>query len=244
MGDISHSLHRIGLPWTVRWTHLETMCCGTSLNFTLGNCCHFRASLDKESKAVVSALAGLHNNADKRSVELHSALDVQQFLLGEVCRQIVLTFGDIASAWTRSTRPERCFKVDLVPPAIYLYGAPKSTPSLGDSLVAVGDADRIWEVRVSADRKVSTCVGASHTSSIPPVGHTPRPFLGLSCTHTVTFAVYFMICHRLGCRSPVAIGQPRVVHQTGDMTQTSFKSAVCHVRTRHRRWVCSHGVRA
>lgn len=154
LADVSVSLQHIGLPLAVQWTHLEATYSRSSLNVTLGNSFHFRVSLDDESRAVASALPGLQNHADQRRVELYSALDVQRFLLGEVCRQIVLTFGDITSTWISNEHPETsCFKVDLAPTAIHLVPAPKARLEDGRS-VGVDESDENWEVRVSADAEV------------------------------------------------------------------------------------------
>lgn len=153
LADISLSLRAIGLPLTVQWTHLEATYPRSSLNITLGNCFHFRVSLDDESKVVVSALPGLENHADQRSVELFSAVDVRKFLLGEVCRQIVLTFGDMASTWICNIHPKaRCFKVDLTPTMIHLFEVPKG----GLEGASYDEGDRRWDVRVSAETEVRT----------------------------------------------------------------------------------------
>lgn len=131
LAHVSHTLQKIGLPFVVRWTHLEETCPASALSFTLGHCFHFRASLDDGFGVVVSALPGLQNHADQRSVELQSAEDLQHFLLGEVCRQIVLTFGDITAAWTSGIQPEgaTCFRVELVPATIHLLPRTKSKAS-------------------------------------------------------------------------------------------------------------------
>lgn len=135
LANVSRTLRKIGLPLAVRWTHLEETCPSSALSFTLGHCFHFRASLGDGFGVVVSALPGLQNHADQRSVELESAHDLEHFLLGEVCRQIVLTFGDITAAWTSGIQPEgkTCFRVDLVPAAIHLLPGPKSKVSRSDA---------------------------------------------------------------------------------------------------------------
>lgn len=131
---------------------METTYPASSLGFTLGHCSHFRASLDDGCRAVVSALAGLHNHADQRSVELLSAQDFQQFLLGEICRQIVLTFGDITSAWTREKQHGKtCFRVDLTPAAIHLLPLPKATK-------AVEDDSKFMETSDGSSSEVRVCV--------------------------------------------------------------------------------------
>lgn len=131
LANVSGILRKIGLPLAVRWTHLEETCPSSAVSFTLGHCFHFRASLDDGFGVVVSALPGLQNHADQRSVELESARDLEHFLLGEVCRQIVLTFGDITAAWTSGIQQEEiiCFRIDLVPAAIHLLPVPKSKVS-------------------------------------------------------------------------------------------------------------------
>lgn len=131
LAHVSYTLKKIGLPLVVRWTHLEETCPASTLTFTLGHCFHFRASLDDGFGVIVSALPGLQNNADQRSVELQSADDLQHFLLGEVCRQIVLTFGDITAAWTSGIQPQgtSSFRVELVPASIHLLPRPKSRAS-------------------------------------------------------------------------------------------------------------------
>ncbi|CAM9338799.1 unnamed protein product [Pylaiella littoralis] len=147
LAHVSRTLQKIGLPFVVRWTHLEETCPASALTFTLGHCFHFRASLDGGFGVVVSALPGLQNHADQRSVELQSAEDLQHFLLGEVCRQIVLTFGDITAAWTSGKQPEgtSCFRVELVPAAIHLLPRPKSKTSCDTSMQNDGGS---CEVRV------------------------------------------------------------------------------------------------
>lgn len=153
----------------VRWTHLETTYPASSMSFTLGHCSHFRVALDDGCRAVVSALAGLHNHADLRTVELLSAQKFQQFLLGEICRQIVLTFGDVTSAWTSENQQGKsCFRVDLTPAAIHLLPLPVTKPvehdcksmEKGDEKKTVendykstekGDGSS-WEVRVCVQR--------------------------------------------------------------------------------------------
>lgn len=132
---MSSSLRKIGLPFAVRWTHLEETCHASALSFTLGHCFHFRVSLGDGFGVIVSALPGLQNHADQRRVELQSAKDLERFLLGEVCRQIVLTFGDITAAWTSGVHPEgaACFRVDLVPAAIHLLPSSKRTGTSEDT---------------------------------------------------------------------------------------------------------------
>lgn len=146
---MSNSLRKIGLPFAVRWTHLEETCPASALSFTLGHCFHFRVSLGDGFGVIVSALPGLQNHADQRSVELQSAQDLQRFLLGEVCRQIVQTFGDITAAWTSGFQPEgtACFRVDLVPAAIHLLPSSKSNSSSRTS-TSEGTDGGSCEVRV------------------------------------------------------------------------------------------------
>lgn len=147
LANVSRTLRKIGLPLAVRWTHLEETCPSSALSFTLGHCFHFRASLGDGFGVVVSALPGLQNHADQRSVELESAHDLEHFLLGEVCRQIVLTFGDITAAWTSGIQQEgiTCFRVDLVPAAIHLL--PASEEADGGSCEV-----RVFVQEVSDDR--------------------------------------------------------------------------------------------
>lgn len=135
VAHVSRSLRKIGLPFAVRWTHLEETCPASALSFTLGHCFHFRVFLGDGSGVIVSALPGLQNHADQRRVELQSAQDLESFLLGEVCRQIVLTFGDITAAWTSGVQPEgtTCFRVDLVPAAIHLLPSSKCTSTSEDT---------------------------------------------------------------------------------------------------------------
>lgn len=159
LAHVSNSLQKIGLPMVVRWTHLEETCPASALTFTLGHCFHFRASLDDGFKVVVSALPGLQNHADQRSVELQGAEDLQQFLLGEICRQIVLTFGDITAAWTSGVQPEgiSCFRVELVPSAIHLLPHPTSKASCksGSALPDGGSCEvRVFVEGVSYYRRV------------------------------------------------------------------------------------------
>lgn len=157
MAETSRCLRHIGLPTTVRWTHLEATCPESTIGFTLGACFHFRARLDDKSKVVVNALPGLENNALHRCLELPSALEFQRFLLSEVCRQIVLTFGDMAAARTGRTYPARSyFKVHLVPTMIVLL---RETPPRRFGATFVGnelDQGR-WQVRVCPDRQVRSC---------------------------------------------------------------------------------------
>lgn len=149
LANVSRSLLQIGLPLAVRWTHAEATFPASSLSFTLGHRFHFRASLGAGSDVVISALPGLHNHVDQRSVELHSAQDLEQFLLGEVCRQIVLTFGDITASWTSGVQKETaCFRVDLVPAAIHLLPAPKTKSPCKSSVSPAENSRGGCEVRV------------------------------------------------------------------------------------------------
>lgn len=151
LAGVSRSLMRIGLPLAVRWTHAEATYPASALSLTLGHCFHFRASLDDGCGIVVSALPGLHNHADQRSVELQTARDLREFLLGEVCRQVVLTFGDIVASWTSGIQQGgACFRIELVPAVIYLLpargakGGPKGS-------VASEESRSGLEVHVCAD---------------------------------------------------------------------------------------------
>ena len=156
MAGVSRSLHQLGVPFALRWTHLESTCATSVLTFTLGHRFHFRTSLDGGCNITVSALPGLHNHADQRTFGLRSADDLQQFLLGEICRQIVLTFGDIAAAWTDDI--QTCFRVDLVPPTVSLWREKFGEPtSPGNNLDHDDGVTRCGcEVRVSP-REVSSC---------------------------------------------------------------------------------------
>ncbi|CAN0440234.1 unnamed protein product [Ectocarpus sp. 12 AP-2014] len=131
LANVSRSMQKIGLPLAVRWTHLEETYRTSALTLTVGHCFHFRASLDDGCGILVSALPGLQNHADQRSVELQSAQDLEHFLLREVCRQIVLTFGDITASWTSGVMSEgaACFRVELEPAAIYLLPGRKAEES-------------------------------------------------------------------------------------------------------------------
>lgn len=169
LGRTSHGLRRIGLPLTVHWTHLETTCAESSWSITLGSCFHFQISLDEEPRVVVSSLPGLENPALHRRVELPSAIAFQHFLLGEICRQIVLTFGDIASARIKRVNREGCrFEVQLIPPAIHLSTeAASKTGAVGYARLEGGAEDAHThrgrcEVRVFADevRRVAPTVRA------------------------------------------------------------------------------------
>lgn len=124
MASVSRSLHQLGVPFAVRWTHLESTCASSVLTFTFGHCFHFQASLDGGCGVMVTALPGLHNHADQRRLTLRSADDLRQFFLGEACRQIVLTFGDMSAA-VLTGKDGMYFRIDLVPPAIHLW---KETP--------------------------------------------------------------------------------------------------------------------
>lgn len=149
LAHVSRSLRQIGLPLAVRWTHLETTYPTSALNFTLGHCFHFRASLGDGCGIVVSALPGLQNHAEPRKVELQSAQDLQQFLLGEVCRQIVLTFGDITAAWTSGiVQGPNCFRIDLVPAVIHLLPVPRPNAACKGLVCAAEGDNSGWKVRV------------------------------------------------------------------------------------------------
>lgn len=204
--DISFSVRRVGLPLTVRWTHLETTYSRSCLTVTLGKCFHFRVSLDDESRAVVSALPGLQNHADQRSVELWSADDLRQFILGEVCRQIVLTFGDITSAWLSVENSKRChFKVDLAPAAIHLFGGDKARPKLWNSNSGGNKLNGSWEVRVYAEREVR----ASLPKQSALVFREQTLLSTLLCCTCLTMTVSFILDRcRWGCKSHVATGRP------------------------------------
>lgn len=151
LANVSRSLLQVGLPFTVHWTHLEATYHTSALTFTLGHCFYFRASIGDGHGVLVDALPGLQNHVDQRSVELKSAQGLQDFLLGEVCRQIVLTFGDITMAWTSTSQPEAsCFRVDLVPAAIHLSPPPKAKSAR--EVVTEDSSWSCFEVRVFAQK--------------------------------------------------------------------------------------------
>lgn len=172
VASVSRSLDEIGLPFDVRWTHLETTFPASALGFTFGHCFHFRASVDGGSGVVVSALPGLHNHAEQRSVNLQSVEDLKQFLLGEVCRQVVLTFGDITAAWTTGI-PEggKCFRIDLAPAAIHLLPPPKARTSHVLCPPPWDKKANGWEVRVSVKEVRAATV---LNTEPPPETTTPR----------------------------------------------------------------------
>lgn len=156
MASVSRSLHQLGVPFAVRWTHIESTCASSVLTFTLGHCFHFQASLDGGCGVMVTALPGLHNHADQRSLTLGSADDLRQFFLGEACRQIVLTFGDMAAA-VLSDKDEMYFRIDLVPPAINLWKEKlvKSSRDREDPDFEEKGRGSGWEIRV-CPREVSS----------------------------------------------------------------------------------------
>lgn len=153
VADVRRSLRPLGLPMSVSWVHLELMFPGSTLSFTLGQCFHFKACMDAKSRVVVSGLYGARNPADLRRVDLRSADELRKFLLGETCRQVVLTFGDIAASTARHSMDEH-FEVKLVPPAIRLYPMNK-TQELGiGEYQAPPHTHKALEVAVTPDQKV------------------------------------------------------------------------------------------
>ncbi|CAM9547405.1 unnamed protein product [Discosporangium mesarthrocarpum] len=120
MAAASRSLQCANLPFSVHWMHLGVTYPASSLQLNLGQRFRFTAAL-QEGAVTLSALPGLYNHADQRQITVTSAHEFEVFLLSEACRQILLTFGDIAAGW--KGKGQICgapFTIDLVSQVMHL----------------------------------------------------------------------------------------------------------------------------